>query len=103
MKMPTIVGIFIFISRENFMLRLAEHEKSGQVIYSSPTIIIPNFQALAQTLFEMSCRQDNRAERTDGRMNELPKSNMPLQLLSWEEVGRLIVFSHNLEQCLLLC
>ena len=28
MKMPTIVGIFIFISRENFMLRCVEHEKS---------------------------------------------------------------------------
>ena len=27
MKMPTIVGIFIFISRENFMLSLVEHEK----------------------------------------------------------------------------
>ena len=28
LKMPTIVGIFIFISRENFMLSLVEHEKS---------------------------------------------------------------------------
>ena len=28
MKMPTTVGIFIFISRENFMLSSAEHEKS---------------------------------------------------------------------------
>ena len=28
MKMPTIVGIFIFISRENFMLSWIEHEKS---------------------------------------------------------------------------
>ena len=28
MKMPTIVGIFIYISRENFMLSWAEHEKS---------------------------------------------------------------------------
>ena len=28
MKMPTIVGIFIFISRENFMLSSDEHEKS---------------------------------------------------------------------------
>ena len=28
MKMPTIVGIFIFISRENFMLSWVEHEKS---------------------------------------------------------------------------
>ena len=27
MKMPTIVGIFTFISRENFMLSRAEHEK----------------------------------------------------------------------------
>ena len=27
MKMPTIVGIFIFINRDNFMLRSAEHEK----------------------------------------------------------------------------
>ena len=28
MKMPTIVGIFIFISRENFMLSRVEYEKS---------------------------------------------------------------------------
>ena len=28
MKMPTKVGIFIFISRENFMLSWVEHEKS---------------------------------------------------------------------------
>ena len=28
MKMSTIVGIFIFISRENFMLGWVEHEKS---------------------------------------------------------------------------
>ena len=28
MKMPTIVGIFIFISSEIFMLSLVEHEKS---------------------------------------------------------------------------
>ena len=27
MKMPTIVGIFIFISREKFMLTWAKHEK----------------------------------------------------------------------------
>ena len=27
MKMPTIAGIFIFISRENFMLSWVEHEK----------------------------------------------------------------------------
>ena len=28
MKMPTIVGIFIFISRENFMFSRVKHEKS---------------------------------------------------------------------------
>ena len=28
MKMPTVVGIFIFISRENFMLSGVQHEKS---------------------------------------------------------------------------
>ena len=28
MKMPTVVGIFIFITRENFMLSSVEHEKS---------------------------------------------------------------------------
>ena len=28
MKMPTIVGIFIFISRDNFILNWAEYEKS---------------------------------------------------------------------------
>ena len=27
MKMPTLVGIFIFTSRENFMLSWVEHEK----------------------------------------------------------------------------
>ena len=27
MKMPTLVGIFIFISKENFMLSWAEYEK----------------------------------------------------------------------------
>ena len=27
MKMPAIIGIFIFISRENFMLTWVEHEK----------------------------------------------------------------------------
>ena len=27
-KMPTIVGILIFISRKNFMLNSVEHEKS---------------------------------------------------------------------------
>ena len=27
MKMPTIVGIFIFISNENFLLSWVEHEK----------------------------------------------------------------------------
>ena len=31
MKMPTIVGIFIFISRENFMLSWVEHEKSFMI------------------------------------------------------------------------
>ena len=30
MKMPTIVGIFIFIDRENFMLNCVEHEKSWE-------------------------------------------------------------------------
>ena len=38
MKMPTIVGIFIFISRENFMLIWVEHEKKfdnlGARLYS---------------------------------------------------------------------
>ena len=28
MEVPSIVGIFIFISRENFMLSSVEHEKS---------------------------------------------------------------------------
>ena len=37
MKMPTIVGIFIFISRENFMLSCAEHEK--RFITSGPDAI----------------------------------------------------------------
>ena len=33
-KMPTIVGILIFMSRKNFMLSLVEHEKS--LITSGP-------------------------------------------------------------------
>ena len=33
-KMPTTVGIFIFISREDFMLSWVEHEKS--LIISGP-------------------------------------------------------------------
>ena len=37
MKMPTIVGIFIFISREIFMLSWIEHEKS--FITSGPDVI----------------------------------------------------------------
>ena len=48
MKKPTLVGIFIFISRENFMLSSAEHEKvyilgtwssiaSQVIIFVSPT------------------------------------------------------------------
>ena len=36
MKMPTFVGIFIFISRENFMLSSVEHEKS--FITSGPDV-----------------------------------------------------------------
>ena len=36
MKMPTLVGIFIFISRENFMLSGVEHEKS--FITSGPEV-----------------------------------------------------------------
>ena len=30
MKMPTIVGIFIFIRRDNFMLSRVEHEKKNK-------------------------------------------------------------------------
>ena len=36
MKMPTIVGIFIFISREKYVLRWVEHEKS--FITSGPSM-----------------------------------------------------------------
>ena len=42
MKMPTIVGIFIFFSRENFMLSWDEHDKcfitSGPGVFISPMI-----------------------------------------------------------------
>ena len=31
MKMPTIVGIFIFISREEFMFNWVEQEKYGKM------------------------------------------------------------------------
>ena len=34
MKMPTIVGIFIFISKENFMLSWVEHEKNAQLSWA---------------------------------------------------------------------
>ena len=37
MKMPTIVGIFISFSRENFMLSRVEHENS--FITSGPDIL----------------------------------------------------------------
>ena len=43
MKMPTVVGIFIFISRENFMLSCVEHAKS--FITSRPDCL---FQILNQ-------------------------------------------------------
>ena len=39
MKMPTIVGIFILISRGNFMLSRVEHEKS--FITSKPRLPLP--------------------------------------------------------------
>ena len=39
MKMPTIVGIIIFISRENFMLSLVKHERS--FITSGPDEFVP--------------------------------------------------------------
>ena len=39
MKMPTLVGIFIFISRENFMYSGVEHEKS--FIISEPGLKAP--------------------------------------------------------------
>ena len=37
MKMPTLVGIFIFISRENFMRSGIEHEKS--LITAGPDVL----------------------------------------------------------------
>ena len=37
MKMPTIVGIFIFISKENFMLSWVEHEEG--FIISGPELL----------------------------------------------------------------
>ena len=40
MKMPTIVGIFVFISRENFMLSLVEHEKSFITLGPGQTVSI---------------------------------------------------------------
>ena len=33
MKMPTIVGIFIFISREEFVFNWVEQEKYGKLFY----------------------------------------------------------------------
>ena len=45
MKMPTIVGIFIFISRENFTLSWVEHEKS--FITSGPDLPA-NLESLAR-------------------------------------------------------
>ena len=48
MKMPTLVGIFIFISTENFMLRGADHKKC--FITSEPGLL-RQFCALLQHLF----------------------------------------------------
>ena len=48
MKMPTIVGIFIFISRENFMLSRVEHEKS--FITSGPEKYLPDTQSGAMAV-----------------------------------------------------
>ena len=42
MKMPTIVSIFIFISRENFMLSWSEHEKSFLV--TGPGLCLKKFK-----------------------------------------------------------
>ena len=55
MKMPTIVGIFIFISRETFMLSWVEHEKFfvtlGPGVWNLRTFIvlyIPFFASIKQ-------------------------------------------------------
>ena len=40
MKMPTIVGIFIFISREMFMLSCVEHEKRELYLAINPTKVL---------------------------------------------------------------
>ena len=37
-KMPTIIGILIFMSRKNFMLSLVEHEKG--FITSGPDVVL---------------------------------------------------------------
>ena len=47
MKMPTIVGIFIFISRENFMLGRDEHEKS--FITFGPSFTRSNLYSITKT------------------------------------------------------
>ena len=39
-KMPTIVGIFIFISRENFMLSQVEHEKKFYNLKARPINVL---------------------------------------------------------------
>ena len=39
LKMPTVVGIFIFISRENFMLSWVEHEKKFYNLRARPTFV----------------------------------------------------------------
>ena len=55
MRMPTIIGIFIFISRENFMLSKPEH---GQKIYNLGDwvhmIVFPTY-FIRETIFVIFC------------------------------------------------
>ena len=53
MKMPTIVGIFIFISRENFMISWFEHEKSFIISGPDQGLLCPLTDSLVTTEFSM--------------------------------------------------
>ena len=50
MKMPTVVGIFIFISRENFMLDGVEAELNMKKVYNLGARVCYSFAALVITV-----------------------------------------------------
>ena len=75
MKMPTIVGIFIFISRENFMLSWDKHEKS---------FITPGTDQFLRCPHEEFCR----SWLSKNAPSEDSKQTSRMQKLIWIFCGR---------------